>query len=78
MVGEGGEEEIGTGILLSRKRQIVLLRGIETLGKAISSREIYDAKIDSFSTRAVDREIRLCRYSTILDVSICRATKLYR
>lgn len=34
--------------LPSRKGQIVLLRGIETLlGEAISSREIYDAKIDS-------------------------------
>lgn len=34
--------------LLSRKGQIVLRRGIETLlGEAISSREIYDVKIDS-------------------------------
>lgn len=38
------------GDIPSRKGQIVLLRGIETLAEAISSREIYDAKIDSSST----------------------------
>lgn len=63
----------GGGYIPPGEGQIVLLRGIETPGAAIPSREIYDVRIDSFgNARAWIRRSGHARRIFTPDVSISR------